>query len=492
MIHTVVSVGIAFFANIAIARVLGVADYGRLAFLGGVLEIAAAVVAMGTASGLVQFGAKAHAAGRTAEVRNLLSRTQGFRLLVAAPLVAVVVVFLASLSVPLLLLTLTFGVFVPAAVGAASDSLTIENKSATGARIAMAAGILTQAVVLASLFFIGTADSVWAARLMLTGTSGIVALWLILPAYRTAILAPALPRGFPDGFWRFALPTGLASVISTLVVSRTEVIALHWLATPAATGTFALAFGLAGHLFSPAQALLGPLIPAVSGLHEVEPGSVSRALERTLRSSSTIVALILAGAVPALAVLVPFIYGIEYAGVPPIVVALGVAGGFIVMTAPVKAFVLARLRGRKMLQASTIALGVDVILVVVLIPTIGVWGAVIANVAAAATQLVVLLASELKALGLGVRSVARSTAPSLVGAIACLTSWTGSSSLPLHPLGAAACAGLTGTVLVFAGLRLTRTGLDLDDAEAILRTLPPRIASAIRPAIMMTAQSRRA
>lgn len=490
MVHTLTSVPIAFLVNILIARVLGVVDYGRLAFLSTLMDVVGGVVSVGVGVGVVQFGAKAHARGDVAGAGQLLAKTQGFRLLIAAPLVAVAVVVAARVSVEVMVLTVVFGVFAPAFLGVAADSLTIENKSDRGAKNAIILNLITQAAVVAVVIGVGTADGVWATRLIIGGLGGLLSLAFVLPAYRKAILRPRFPRHFPDGFWRFAVPMGAAGVIGSLVVSRSEVLALTWLSTPAATGAYALAYGLANHMFSPAQALLGPLIPAISGLREVDPDAVGRALGRSLRASSTIVGLILGCAVPAFAVLVPLIYGDDFGAVPPVLLALSVAGGFMVVASPVKAFVLARLKGRRMLVINLIALAVDVALMIGLIPLLGVWGAVIANFSAAATQLGLLLASELRALNLSVSETVLHAFPAALGSLACLASWWAASLLLpfLHALVAALIAGLTGVLLTVVALRLFRCGLSADDGRAILRVFPVALARIARPLLGVVTQ----
>ena len=340
MVNTVVSLPIAFLVNLVVARVLGVVDYGRLAFLTVVMEVAAGIVMLGVNPALVQFGAKAHAAGRRAEVADLLSKVQGFRLLVAAPILTVVVVVVVSDVGPWFkLIAVVFGVVLPAALDGAPACLGIENKTAAGAKVVLVSNVLTQLAVLGTVLVVAQADVVWAVRLIMVSVTVLLCLIPISASYRRAVLRPRFPRGFPQGFWRFALPTGLAALISTLVVSRTEVLALTWLSDPVSVGLFALAFGLAGHMYAPAQAIIGPLVPAISGLREVDAPSVAKAFGRALRGSSTVVALLSGIALPVVAVLTPTLYGSSYTGIEPVVLAIGVANGFLVVGAPVSAFV---------------------------------------------------------------------------------------------------------------------------------------------------------
>ena len=474
MVNTVISLPVAFLVNLVVARVLGVVDYGRLAFLTVVMEVAAGIVMLGVNPALVQFGAKAHAAGRRTEVADLLSKVQGFRLLVAAPILTVVVVVVVSDVGPWFkLIAVVFGVVLPAALDGAPACLGIENKTAAGAKVVLVSNVLTQLAVLGTVLVVAQADVVWAVRLIMLSVTVLLCLIPISASYRRAVLRPRFPRGFPQGFWRFALPTGLAALLSTLVVSRTEVLALTWLSDPVSVGLFALAFGLAGHMYAPAQAIIGPLVPAISGLREVDAPSVAKAFGRALRGSSTVVALLSGIALPAVAVLTPTLYGSSYTGIEPVVLAIGVANGFLVVGAPVSAFVMARLSASRVLVASLVALLVDVVLALGLIPVWGVWGAVVANIGAATTQMLILLVSELTALHLSWATVGRDIVPVFIGAVVALLAWYASTFVP-SVWWAAAVAAVIGVVGVVGLLWAGRSGLTAGDLGAVVRVLPVR------------------
>ncbi|MGE9808307.1 oligosaccharide flippase family protein [Janibacter sp. G1551] len=485
MIHTVVSVPIAFAVNLLLARVLEPEGYGRLAFLTTLIGIAGGILALGLSSAMIQFGAKAHASGRTDEVRGILSSSQGFRLLVVAPVLTLLVIALVDVPTALLILAIVFGVWVPAALDGGPITLFIENKTAAGARIAMVSGLVVQAGVVAAALWAGTADAVWAARVVLSAAGIALALLSIAPAYRRAVLRPRLPRHFPAGFWRFALPTGIAGLIGELVVSRTEVLFLNWLSTPTAVGLFALAFGVSSHIFAPAQALTGPLIPAIAGLREVGLDKVATAFGRALRASSTVVALLTAAALPALTVLVPVLYGHEYTDAAAAVLALGVIGGLAVASGPVSAFVLARLSARVFLIANLCALAIDVALALALIPAFGLWGAVIANAAGTLTRLLILVVSEARDLRLTFAATVAMVMPALVGGAACLLGWGATLGTSLAPIVEACLASLVALALVLLGMRVTRSGLSPADTQTIVRVLPARMTRTARMALSL-------
>lgn len=480
MIHTVVSVPVAFLVNLLLARVLEPEGYGRLAFLTEVITIAGGILALGLTSAMIQFGSKAHIAGRTSEVSDILSSSQGFRLLVVAPVLTLLVLLLIDVPWLLLAVAIAFGVWVPALLDGAPITLFIENKTATGAKIAMVSSLAVQVGVVTSVLWIGTADSVWAARIVVTALGIGLALPAISPRYRRAVLRPRLPRHFPPGFWRFAIPTGIAGLIGSLVVSRTEVLFLEWLSTPTQVGLFALAFGVSSHVFAPAQALTGPLMPAISGLREISPDHVAEALHRTLRVSSTTAALLVTSAIPALALLLPTLYGDDFSGAAGAVIALGVVGGLAISTGPVTAFVLARLSGRDLLMANVGALVVDIVLAVALIPSMGMWGAVIANAVGTITRLTTLLVTEIRSLDLQVGATAFGLLPAVIAAGVSVASWSTAAMLPVHPLVQALVAAVGSVGLLALGLRTTSSGLTHSDAEALLRNVPARLERPVR------------
>ena len=70
LLHTIVSVPVGFAVNLLLARLLAPDGYGRLAFLTTLIGIASGVLALGLTSAMIQFGAKAHAAGRTEVVKE--------------------------------------------------------------------------------------------------------------------------------------------------------------------------------------------------------------------------------------------------------------------------------------------------------------------------------------------------------------------------------------------------------------------------------------
>lgn len=493
MLNVFVALPVGFGVNLVLARILGTIDYGRLAFLTSVIDLASAVIGVGLSAGIMQYGAKAHAAGRQGEVANLLARGQGFYLLWVAPVVTVIVITVAHVPWVMLIIAVVFGVWLRSALSTSTISLVLENKTGAEARIVMVSNLLSQVGVLAILFTIPSGDTVWATRLAIGVVVQIAAFIMMRPAYRSAVLRPKLPRGFPAGFWRFSIPVGIGNIAAMLVSSRSEIYALQVWGTPEEIGIFALAVGLSAHLMAPAQAVVGPLIPAVSGLHEVSQAAVRGAFLRTIRVTATIVGGLVASALPALAALVPVLYGRPFAPVAPMLVLLGVAAGISMVGLPIQAFVLARMKGTSMLKINLAALALDAALAFTLIPTVGIWGAVIANASGGLIRLLIVLIMELRSLRtVRHQEVLVSISPAVFSAALAIAAWLAVTRLGFEPVISAFAGSAATVLLLIALLRVTRTGLSADDVRVLVRILPARLQPTARRALRAVSWSRAA
>ena len=113
MIHVASSTPIAVIVNAVVARVLGPADYGRLALITLVVAVAGQVSNFSVSEGVVQWGAAAHARGDRTMVDRLLRASLGYHLLVQLPLLVIVVALLGRGAGPLVLGALLVSVAVP-------------------------------------------------------------------------------------------------------------------------------------------------------------------------------------------------------------------------------------------------------------------------------------------------------------------------------------------------------------------------------------------
>lgn len=275
-----------------------------------------------------------------------------------------------------------------------------------------------------------------------------------------------------------------------LVTSRTELLFLEWFSDPVSVGLFGLAFGLAMHLFAPAQAFVGPLVPALSGLVEVDPTAVERAYLRVLRCSSTIGGMFTASAIPAFAALVPVLYGEEYAAAADLVLALGAVAAIGILNGPLTAFVMARLGGGRMLRIDLTALGINLLAAVLLIPTFGAWGAVLASALGTCVRCTLLLLGESLHLAVSRRASLKSVAPVLVSVLVAITVWTATTPLTHAAVVRGLVAAGLGALAFFLLLRLLRIGISAQDRTALANVAPAQLRPAARAVLGLVATAR--
>jgi len=406
-------------------------------------------------------------------VQFLLSGAQGFRLLVVAPVLTVVVVGLVhDLPGIVLVLALLFGIWIPAAVDGGPLALSIQNSTDAQARITLVLGLVAQACVVAVALLVGTAESVWITRLVVLGGGMVTYLLPVRAAYRRSVLRPRLPR-FDQAFWRFALTAGMSTLVGLLVLSRTEVLGLQALADAGAVGLFAVSFGIAQHVYAPVQAIANPLTPAIAALREVSPDRLGAALLRVLRITTSFVGLVGALAIPLCAFVIPSLYGDEYRPAVPVFVCLALAAGLSVLSAPLAAFTLARFSAKRLLRINLVALAVDIVLMLVLIPPFAVWGAVVANASGAATAWGLLLATEARVHRFGLQRVVMALRPSLWGGVGALVGWRLSSQVSSVWVGGV-CA-LSGVAIFVLLVKTAGGGLLPEDTAAVTNALHRRM-----------------
>lgn len=491
LLNLVVALPVSFVANVLIARALGVVDVGRLAVLTAVVEILTSVLGGGLGQAVTQYGARAHASGDVASVVSLLRGYQGLRLALEFPVYAIAYAALADVPLGLKIGAIIVGLAVPAVVGNGAACFTIENRTGTAARLVLVTTLLSQPVIVAVAMWSASADDVWLARMVTPVGLALASLAFVTPTYRRAMRRPIMPPRFPVGVWRFAGTLGVAAVVGGLVMSRSEVFALTAWSTPQAAGLYAIAFGLVAHVLGPAQAIVGPLVPALAGLRAVDGASLGRALARTLRAMSALAGALTATAIPVIGPLVPVLYGPEFAAADPLVVAVGGAACVAALAGPLAAVVLSRLAGGALLRVNLSALIVDVGMMIALIPVWGVWGAVLANGCAGLVRAVLLLRTGARDLGLPAVALARAGLPSVLGAGWAGLAWTLAGVLaPDQAPQRAVLGALIGAIGFVVALAVTRSGLTGADIDAVVGPLPRRLASPGRLMLRALAWSR--
>lgn len=490
VIHVLVSVPIAFAVNVLVARSLGAVDYGRLALLTMVLTLATAAASMGVGSALMQFVTKASESGRHGEVHRLISGAQGYNVLVAAPVVALVVALVVDVPLPLLIVAIAFGIFAPAALQVGPIMLASQHRSDRAAKIAMVSNLVTQMTVVIAALINPTAAAVWAARIAAAGALMVLPFLALSSSLRRSAMRPALPWSLPRAFWVFAVPTGLATMVSQLVTDRVQVFFLEWLGDPVAVGVFALAFGLAIQILAPVQAAVGPLLPAFAALRERGIDEARFGLLRVTKVSAVTTGAVVSVGVPALAGLIPWIYGTEFARSSDYFVLITGAAAVVVVGSGAFASLMARLKGGTYLYVNLIALVVMVTVAIAAIPPLGAWGAVASMVGGTVTRALLLVGIEARHYRITVREVVTAFAPVVLALGTTTTVWfTVVGRLAASEWLSAAGGGLLSGVLFVVLLRITGAGLVPRDRDALLAALPSGVRSVAAVGVTLVSRS---
>ncbi len=475
VVSLVVSTPVAFGVNALVARVLGVADYGRLALLTMVLGVAAMVANFGVSDGTIQWGAAAHARGERSTVDLLLRKSLGFHLLVQVPPLLLVIAVMARGESPLIIGSLALGVVLPAALGSAALSISIENRSAAGAKTSLAIGLIAQTAVVCVAVLGHSAPGIWAAR-SVAGSLLLPLNFLLLDrARRRVALRPMLPRTQPDGFWRYCSYATASGLVSTLVTSRSEVILLSGFGHAGVAGVFALGFGLAQQITSPVDALAGPLLPAVTGLVAVQSDRAGQAMLRIARVGSLLGSVVAMTIVPAVYRLIPLVYGGDYSMAGVAFVALGLASCAQSVINPLYAFTRARRRSDLVVKIGLLALAVDVAVAVALIPRWPLLGACAANLAGFGVMLGLLAWLETTAAGVGRREYLGSLAPLGLACLTCLFVIVGQTLLEFSLVMSLVSGPVIAYAVQAAMLRLLPIPTGRQDVLAGLATMPPAV-----------------
>jgi O-antigen/teichoic acid export membrane protein len=479
-VHTVFSTPVNFAANLVVARLLGPAGYGVVAVytLAYALGLKASEAGYNGATG--NWGTAAEARGDHDVATRLIRQAVGWQLLVEVPVLGAIVLAISWGHSPAIVASLLVAVVVGAALSGLSHAIMVENLTAAAARVTMVANLVLQIVVVAVALKTRDALAVFAARTLITA---LMAVPLVLPLGRSRtwqVLKPLVPRNMPEGFWKFAGLTTVTALLAALAVSRTEVFVLDIFHDRATVGYFALGYGLASQLTNPIDAVIMPLGIGILGLVTAAPHRARAVLLRATRYTATGTGVLTAIALPVVTVLVPVLYGRAYDPVMPIVIPLGIASCLVSLHNPLMSFVTARRRADIELRAMVVALVVDGVLSFALIPVIGVWGAVVANILGGLAYLPLLLTFELHIQHTPVTSFLGSTLAWLVSLPAAGIA-VGAALLVGHgPFVEAAMGAVVGAVLFVAAVRLVRAGFAEDDREGLLASVPTALRRPIR------------
>jgi O-antigen/teichoic acid export membrane protein len=481
-INTLVFLPTAFLANAVIARTLGVSDYGHLAFLTAVYALALPLTNFGFTIALLQRGSRAEAAGDRSLADELLQRSLGFHVAVQLPLLLVIVIALTVHDGAFEIAALLVAVVLSCVLSSGALSMTIENRTAAGAKIAIVSNTLTLAAAVIAALATSSASAVWAARTVVPAAL-LVANFAFLDALRRRrALRPRMPS-FDRSFWRFALLSWAAGLLGLLVFSRSEIFLLRAFHQHEGLGWFAVAFGLSQQMTAPVDALLLPLLPAVAGLLASWPERVEEAFDRSTRISSVGAGVVAAVIVPVLVFGIRLVYGADFGYAAWLFLPLAIVSLLQSVNNPISAFVNAREWGAVRLRATSTALVVNVAVAVGLIPVIGVWGAVIANAAGQLVAIALLAAAE-PTFRRRPSAMVALYLPFALGLLSLTVALGVGVAVSRVGHGAALLlAGASGAATYVTLLRVSAVGLTDGDEAALVAAVSPRMEPFVRRAL---------
>jgi O-antigen/teichoic acid export membrane protein len=484
LVYVVSAIPLALVANVVVSRSLGPTGFGRVAVYVIVLGVVSELSNLGYSTAAIRWGTAAWARGDRDFYRSTLSKSLGWHLFVQAPLLAAVAVILGGLSTPSLIAPLIVGVVLPCATSSAALLLTMKSRTDRLAQLSLLNVTLVQASTMVAAVLTGDAESTWVATLLAGGFGSAVLFAALSGEEKKDALRIQRPQRHPDGFTRFAVLSGANSVLQTLVATRSEVVILAALGYGAETGQFALAFGVAGMVTAPVNALIGPLVPAAIGLLETAPDRAHEAYLRALQVSGMFTGIVLGVVVPAVAMLFPFLYGDPYVESVALFLALAACSCVVSVTNPALAFLNAMGVAGALVRRSVAALTVNVALALTLIPLVGLWGAVAANAVGALANCIPVLALHRRHSRVSWRDVCVALAPL---AWACIPFAVGSAIVVLRLRHAAPwepfALGLVLLCMWSVGVRMLGVRLPDEQRRMMTETLPGQGLRPIRAGV---------
>lgn len=384
---TALSGAIALVLSVVVARALGPGQYGRYAYLTYLLALVGAVATIGVPLTVLQVATAAFGTGNSARAgKTLASGTTA--VLVGGAATAFVLVQVVDLPV-LWQMVLVGGIVGAQWLNAASIVLAATSRVSRAALLTVitSLGSLAAGYVVAVRGFDG--DQAFAVLTLQAALCLPVALMLVgrrwtRPLLTLGSLRPYLHRG---SFENWVVGVGTLTVFS-----RLEVLALQHFDTPEHVAVYSVAFGLAARIATPVEALLAPLLPSLTALHEQEEWDRLRlAVRRSTIALATLGSLFVAATVPSVVAGATVLYGESFSSVRVPLLALGPLTLLKCLVIPATTVLLSSRRQAALVKAVVVALLVDVALAVALVPWMSIWGAVAANGAAQVIGTLVVL-----------------------------------------------------------------------------------------------------
>ena len=403
---------IGFVASVLIARALGPADLGIFATLAAVASIVGAFSEFGLTESAVRRIASLWP-GETEKASEVAASYVWARLALTALVVAALSAAIgvgALIEVtpwhPQLLLLALLGVLATGLSGSVSGLLQATERFGRLASVMLANSALT-ALLAVGLALTGRLTLVTALVVLGIGTSltcfGIG--YRLLP--RGLVMNAATRSSFRTearrllGFGRWLW---VANWLAMLAVQTDLILAGHWL-SPVRLGAYALAVSLSSKAGVVNQSLHAALLPAAASLSS--PDEIRTFLRRGL-ARSLIVLMCLLLLAPLARPLIPAIFGSGYRSATGVFLALLAVAALDLLFAPILMLCYTAERPDVIAAADASRVLTLVVVALVLLPTVGVYGLVVAKGMASVCGLVVtvvVLREKMRSDGVSVRAV---------------------------------------------------------------------------------------
>lgn len=475
LLASAVALPLSLAVTTVLARLLGADEFALFTLYAAIYLYAVPLFNAGFAESSMQAIAEAHATGRPKDVEDVVRRLSGYHLLVQGPLtVGLTVALLRSGPAPVMVAA-GFAVAVATAVESSTVVLVATARNAMLARFALLMNVVSAIAVILTVVVTRSAPLTWAAQVSCLAIPPVLGFTCLSAEHRRAILRPLLPRKWPAGFLSYAGSALVGGYVSMLVFGRSELFVLSAFGQTEAVAAFALTIALAGKLTTLVDSLMAPIAPVAAGLIASAPELAPRALGRALRISTLLAGTTMALTVPGAAVLMPVLFGDEYAYARPAVVALGVVSCLLTAAGPLMAFAFATRSVRRVLGANVLCLSIDAALALILIGPIGLWGAVIASCTAQAVSAALLLLIVARRLELPVRQVALHARGLVVSAPALLLGSLAALMIDRPALAITTALTLGALALFLTLMWWPEARLWPEDVETVASGLPERL-----------------
>lgn len=383
---TLVSFPALVVSTIVIARVLGPAGVGRIAFYTFVTTLVTGLGDLGVTNALMRRGMLAAGAGDTADLMQRVRAASSWSLVQIPVAILVGVAVLPHTDA---LVVYALGVIATGTLIGPSHMTVMTSRLSVASKVQMASTLLAVVSTIATAVATHRPDMTFAVGSLAAGALTGLKILGIPSGFRRASLGWG-----PIRLDRPDLVYGLSSVlndkVATLVFSQSEV-AFFRNSQQVARGRYAVAQTVAARSTLVLDALLGPLGPGMTSAF----GRGAESLRRAFEVAGTTIVLLLVLACPlgfeivALFAQPIFGHGFTGLGVPALV--LTAASLFQSAAGPIVGLCWARRHVRPLLVSGLVGSAVDVAIAVLLVPRFGLVAAVVASVVAQAAYFVALI-----------------------------------------------------------------------------------------------------